>query len=108
MTVILKGLFKFRGLIGTGAEINVIIKKVYASLSGLVMIENPEMVMVFHSNHHIPFLGVCEDVKMTVKDIEYNICIFVIDLQTNHALVLGAPFIGQSKFNLAIKEESGK
>src|SRR5450755_1563006 len=108
MTVIFEGLLKFRGLIDTGAEINVMIKEVYASLPGLVMTENPEIAMISHSNHHIPFLGVCEDVKVTVKNIEYNVCIFVVDFQTNHALVLGAFFIGQSKLNLAIEEESGR
>jgi hypothetical protein len=108
MTVIFKGLLKFRGLIDTGAEINVMTKKIYASLLSLVMIENPEMVMIFHSNHYIPFLGVCEDVRVIVKDFKYNVCIFVIDFQANYVLVLGAPFISQLKFNLAIKEESGK
>jgi hypothetical protein len=108
MTVIFEDLLKLRGLIDTGAEINVMTKKIYASLPGLVMIENPEIAMVSYSNYYIPFLGVCEDVKVTVEDIEYNVCIFVVDLQANHALVLGAPFINQSKLNLAIKEESGR
>jgi hypothetical protein len=108
MTVTFENLFKFRGLIDTGAEINVMTKKIYASLPGLVMTENPEMAIIFHSNHHIPFLGVCEDVKVIVENIKYNVCIFVIDFQANHALVLGASFIGQSKFNLAIEEESGR
>src|SRR5450755_2430114 len=76
ITVIFEGLLKLRGLIDTGAEINVITKKIYASLPGLVMTENPKMAMVSHSNYHIPFLGVCEDVKMTVKNIKYNVCIF--------------------------------
>jgi hypothetical protein len=108
ITVTLESLLKLRGLIDTGAEINVIIKKIYASLPGLVITENPEIAMVSHSNHHIPFLEICENVKITVKNIEYDVCIFVINLQANHALVLGAPFIGQSKLNLAIKEKSGK
>jgi hypothetical protein len=79
MTVTFEGLFKFRDLIDTGAEINVIIKEIYASLPGLVMIENSEIAMVSHSNYHIPFLGVCEDVKVIVRNIEYDVCIFVID-----------------------------
>jgi hypothetical protein len=79
MTITLESLFKFRGLIDTGAEINVITKKIYASLPGLIMTENPEMAIVFYFNYHIPFLGVCEDVKVTVKNIEYDVCIFVID-----------------------------
>jgi hypothetical protein len=108
MTVTLENLFKFRGLIDTGAEINVIIKEIYASLPGLVMTENLEITIVSHSNYYIPFLKVCEDVKVTVKDIKYNVCIFVINFQANYALVLGALFIGQSKLNLAIKEESGR
>jgi hypothetical protein len=108
MTVIFEGLLKCRGLINTGAEINIMTKEVYASLPGLIMIKNPEIAMISHSNYHILFLGVCEDVKVTVGNIEYNVCIFVIDFQANHVLVLGAPFIGQSKLNLAIKEESGK
>jgi hypothetical protein len=89
MTVTFENLLKFRGLIDTGAEINVMTKEVYASLSGLIMTENPEIAIIFYSNHYIPFLGVCEDVKVIVKNIEYNVCIFVIDFQANHALVLG-------------------
>ena len=79
MTVTLESLLKLRGFIDTGAEIDVITKEIYASLPGLVIIENPKIVMVSHSNHHIPFLGVCEDVKVIIKNIEYNVCIFVID-----------------------------
>jgi hypothetical protein len=79
MTVIFENLFKLRGLIDTGAEINVIIKEIYANLPGLVMTENPEMAIISYFNHYIPFLGVCEDVKVIVKDIKYNVCIFVID-----------------------------
>jgi hypothetical protein len=79
MIVTFEGLLKLRGFIDTGAEINVITKKVYASLPGLVITENLEIAMVSHSNHHIPFLGVCEDVKVIVGNIEYNVCIFVID-----------------------------
>jgi hypothetical protein len=108
MTVIFESLFKLRGLIDTGAEINVMIKEIYASLPGLVMTENSEMAMVSYFNYYIPFLGVCEDVKVTVEDIEYNVCIFVIDFQTNYVFVLGVFFIGQSKLNLAIEEESGR
>jgi hypothetical protein len=108
MTVIFEGLFKLRGLIDTGAEINVMIKEVYASLFGLVMIENPEIAIISYFNYHIPFLRVCEDVKVIVKNIEYNVCIFVINLQVNYVLVLGVSFIGQSKLNLAIKEENGR
>ena len=77
--MIFENLLKLRGFIDTGAKINVITKKIYASLPGLVMIENFEMAIVFYSNYYILFLGVCEDVKVTVKDIEYDICIFVID-----------------------------
>jgi hypothetical protein len=100
--------FKFRGLIETGAEINVMTKEVYANLPGLVMTESSEIAMVSYFNYHIPFLGVCEDVRVIVGDIEYNVYIFVIDFQTNHVFVLNAPFIGQSKLNLATEKESGK
>jgi hypothetical protein len=90
--VTLESLFKFRGLIDTGAEINVITKEIYASLPGLVMIENFEMAIISHFNYHIPFLGVCEDVKVIVKNIEYNVCIFVIDFQANYANLSAALF----------------
>src|SRR5450755_4117684 len=79
MTVTFEDLLKLRGLIDTGAEINVMTKEIYASLPGLVITENPEIAIVSYSNYHIPFLGICEDVKVTVENIEYNVCIFVID-----------------------------
>jgi hypothetical protein len=89
MIIPFEGLFKFRGLIDTGAEINVMIKEIYASLPGLVITENPEIAIISHSNYHIPFLEICEDVKVIVGNIKYNVCIFVINFQINYALVLG-------------------
>ena len=79
MTVIFENLFKFRGFIDTDAEINVMIKEIYANLPNLVIIENPEIAIIFHFNYYIPFLEICENVKVIVKNIEYNVCIFVIN-----------------------------
>jgi hypothetical protein len=47
ITVIFENLLKFRGLIDTGAEINVMTKEIYASLPDLVMTENPEIAIIF-------------------------------------------------------------
>jgi hypothetical protein len=84
---------KLRGFIDFDAEINYIDKVTYEQLTGVVIILSLNMEMVFYSNHRVPFIRVCENVRLAVKFIEYEICLFVIDVKTSYFLVLGAFFI---------------
>jgi hypothetical protein len=51
------------------------------------------MKMVSHSNHRVPFMGVCENVRLAIRLIKYEIYLFIIDVKTSYSLVLGALFI---------------
>jgi hypothetical protein len=84
---------ELRGLINLGVEINCIDKATYEQLTGVVMTLSLNIEMVSHSNHRIPFMGVCENVRLAVRPIEYKVCLFVIDVKMSYFLVLGAPFI---------------
>jgi hypothetical protein len=57
------------------------------------MILSLNMKMISHSNHRVLFMGVCENVRLAVGFIKYEVCLFVIDVKTSHFLMLGVPFI---------------
>jgi hypothetical protein len=57
------------------------------------MILSLNMEMVSHSNYRVPFIGVCKNVRLAIKLIKYEICLFVIDVKTSHFLMLGIFFI---------------
>jgi hypothetical protein len=84
---------KLRGLINLGAEINYIDKVTYKQLTGVIIILNLNIEMISHSNHRVLFIGICENVRLAVKFIKYEICLFIINVKTSHFLVLGTLFI---------------
>jgi hypothetical protein len=51
------------------------------------------MEMVFHSNHCVFLIGVCENVRLAVRFIKYEIYLFIIDVKMSHFLVLSVFFI---------------
>jgi hypothetical protein len=59
----------------------------------VVIILSLNMEMVSHSNYRVSFIGVCENVRLAVGLIKYEVCLFVIDVKTSYFLVLGAFFI---------------
>jgi hypothetical protein len=99
---------ELRGFINLGAEINCIDKATYKQLTGVVMTLSPNIEMVSHSNHRVPFMGVCENVRLVIRPIKYEVCLFVIDVKTSHSLMLGAPFIFQSNLSLGTEEDTGR
>jgi hypothetical protein len=66
------------------------------------------MEMISYSNHRIPFMGVYENVRLAVRFIKYEVCLFVIDVKTSHFLMLGAPFIFQFNLSLGTEEDTGR
>jgi hypothetical protein len=51
------------------------------------------MEMVSYSNYRVPFIRVYENVRLAVRPIKYEVCLFVIDIKTSYFLILNAPFI---------------
>jgi hypothetical protein len=84
---------KLRGLINLGAEINYIDKTTYKQLTDIIIIPNLNMEIISYSNYRVPFIRVCENVRLAVKLIKYEICLFIINVKTSHFLVLGTLFI---------------
>jgi hypothetical protein len=66
------------------------------------------MEMISHSNYRVPFIGICKNVRLAVRFIKYEVCLFVIDIKTSHFLVLGAPFIFQSDLSLGTEKDTGR
>jgi hypothetical protein len=72
------------------------------------MILSLNIEIISHSNYRVPFIKVCENVRLAVKSIKYEICLFIIDVKTSHSLVLGIPFIFQSDLSLGTEEDTGR
>jgi hypothetical protein len=84
---------ELRGLINLGAEINYIDKATYKQLTGVIIILNLNIEMISHSNHRIFFIRIYKNVRLAVRPIKYEVCLFIIDVKTSHFLILGASFI---------------
>jgi hypothetical protein len=57
------------------------------------MILNLNIEMISHSNYRILFIRICENVRLAIRLIKYEIYLFIIDVKTSYSLILGAPFI---------------
>jgi hypothetical protein len=99
---------KFRDLINLSAEINCIDKVTYKQLTGMVITLSLNMKMIFHSNYRVPFIRVCENIRLAVKPIKYEIYLFIIDVKTSYFLILGILFIFQSNLSLGTEEDIGR
>jgi hypothetical protein len=108
VTVTLNDSIELRGLINSGAEINYIDKATYKQLIGVVITPNLNMEMVSHSNYRVPFIRVCENVRLAVGLIKYEVCLFIIDVKTSYSLILGVSFIFQSDLSLGTEEDTGR
>jgi hypothetical protein len=99
---------KLRGLINSNAEINCIDKATYEQLTGVIMILSLNIEIVSHSNYRISFIEICKNVRLAVKSIKYEVCLFIIDVKMSYSLVLGASFIFQSNLNFGTEEDIGR
>jgi hypothetical protein len=93
ITITLDDSIELRGFINSGAEINYIDKVIYEQLSDVVIILSLNIEMIFYSNYRIPFMEICENVRLAIKFIKYEIYLFVIDVKTSHFFILGIFFI---------------
>jgi hypothetical protein len=99
---------EFRGLINFSAEINCIDKATYKQLIGMIMILSLNMEMISYSNYRVFFIRICENVRLAVRFIKYEVCLFIIDVKTSYFLVLGALFIFQSDLSFGTEEDTGR
>jgi hypothetical protein len=99
---------KFRGFINLGAEINYIDKATYKQLTGVVIILNLNIKMISHSNHRVPFIEIYKNVRLAVRLIKYEVCLFIINVKTSYFLMLGAFFIFQSNLNFGTEKDTGR
>jgi hypothetical protein len=108
VTITLNDSVELRGFINSNAEINYIDKTIYKQLSDVIIILNPNMEMISHSNHRVPFIGICENIRLAVRPIKYEVYLFVIDVKTSHFLMLGTSFIFQSNLSLGTEENTDR
>jgi hypothetical protein len=72
------------------------------------MILNLNMEIISHSNHRVSFIKICENVRLAIKFIKYEVCLFIIDVKTSYFLVLGAPFIFQSNLSFGTEKNTSR
>lgn len=80
-----------------GAEINVITRKVMKDTE-LAMRQKPKLELILHTKYSLPFLNLCEDIKVAISGLKTRHLIFVIKVE-NHDLVLEQPFLNAIKFS---------
>jgi hypothetical protein len=74
----------------------------------VIIIPNLNIKIISYSNHRVPFIKVCKNIRLAIKFIKYEICLFIIDVKTSYFLILGTPFIFQSNLSLGTKEDTGR
>ena len=82
---------RYTALLDTGAEINVMTEEMMIK-EGLPMRPRPHLNLVGHTGHSKNFLGVCEDVAISIGGFTTRHHIFVVS-GADHMLVLGQPFM---------------
>ena len=94
---------KVTALLDTGAEINVMTREVMED-AGLAMQRGLKLELVSHTGHSRLFLGLCEDVEVSIGGLKTRYPIFVVETG-DHDLVLGQPFLNFVKFSQEYKSE---
>jgi hypothetical protein len=99
---------KLRGLINLNVKINYIDKSTYEQLTGIIIILNPNIKIISHSNYRVFFIRIYENVRLAVKPIKYEVCLFIINVKTSYFLMLGILFIFQSNLNFGTEKNTGR
>jgi hypothetical protein len=66
------------------------------------------MEIISYSNHRVSFIKICENIRLAVKLIKYEVYLFIIDVKTSHSFMLGIPFIFQSNLSLGTEKNTGR
>jgi hypothetical protein len=101
VTAYLEG-HKFKSLIDGGAEINVMALEAAKKLD-IPYRSNPHINMVSYTGHKRGFVGVFSKVYIEIGGIFFTSPIFVVE-KADHPVVLGSPFIYQTKLKLYYRE----
>ena len=88
---------KVTALLDTGAEINVMTKKLMED-SNLAMRRGSKLELVSHTGHSRPFISLCKDVRVAVGRLKTRHPIFIVEAG-DHNLVLGQLFLNSIKFS---------
>jgi hypothetical protein len=74
----------------------------------VVIILSLNIKIVSHSNHRVPFIRIYKNIRLAVRPIKYEICLFIIDVKTSYFLILDISFIFQSNLNLSTEKDTGR
>ena len=89
--------FKLSALLDCGAEVNITTCKIIVTAS-LIMRKGPRLELVTHTDHHCPFVKVCENMAINMGGLVIQTLVFIVET-ANHFLVLGQLFLYKNKFS---------
>lgn len=89
--------FQVTALLDTGAKINIMMRKLMEE-ANLAIRKRTKLDLVLHIGHSRHFLGLCEDVKVAIRELKIRYTIFVIKAK-DYDLVLGQLFLNSVKFS---------
>jgi hypothetical protein len=95
--VILNDMVKTMALLDSGAEINVMTRRLM-NMVGIAMRPGPRLKLISHTGHDMDFDGVCDDVEVNIGGLRTLHHIFVVP-HADHQLVLGQPFLMDVSIN---------
>lgn len=99
----LEHILKDNTLLNTGAEINVMTRKIIEDIS-LAIQRDLKLELVYHISHSRFFLSFCEDIKVSMGGLKTRHSIFILETG-DHDLVLGQPFLKSVKFSQKYKPD---
>lgn len=99
--VCLKDGSKVIALLDTGAEINVMIRKLIKN-TNLAMRQGLRLELVSYLEHNHLFLNFCDDLKVAIRGLKIRHPIFVIEAR-DHDLVLNHLFLNSVKLSQKYK-----
>ncbi len=101
--VCLKNDSKVTALLDTGAEINLMTKKLMEDVN-LTMRRGRKLGLVSPTGQSRLFIGLCKDVEVVVLGLKTRHPIFVVEF-SDHDFVLGQPFLNSVKFGQEYKPD---
>ena len=94
---------KVTPLLDTGAEINMMIRKLMED-ANLAMRRGSKLELISHIAHSSFFLGLCEDVEVAIRGLKTRHLTFLIEVD-DHDLVLGQSVLNSVKFSQEYKPD---
>lgn len=94
--------YKVTTFLDTGAEINIITRKVI-EVARLAMQRSLKLELVSHTGHNHSFFSLYTDIEIGIGSLKIRHSIFVIE-QENHDLVLDQLFLNSVKFSQKYKQ----